>query len=121
MSYFEKSLKKSVVYFSVGACAGKIFLSSCYSQAPEIVDDRDKQKKNVEDSEDETETDYDDVGDELNEMPSARSGRHKTSTDIETRTGRTKGKNLKYQMNKLFNMFRPEDVSIYELSKNKHF
>lgn len=103
------SSENEVELKGVGACAGKIFLASCYSQAPEIVDDREKQKKNVEDSEEETETDYDDVADDLNEMPSGRSGRHKTSTEIEARTGRTKGKNLKYQMNKLFNMFRPED------------
>lgn len=103
------SSENEVELKGVGACAGKVFLASCYSQAPEIVEDRDKQKKNVEDSEEETETDYDDVADELNEIPSARSGRQKTSTEIEARTGRTKGKNLKYQMNKLFNMFRPED------------
>lgn len=107
--------------FPVGPCSGKVFLASCYSQAPEIVDDRDKQKKIVEDSEEETETDYDDVADELNEMPSGRSGRHKP-TEMEVRPGRTKGKNLKYQMNKLLNMFRPEDVSCiynnFQLGKN---
>lgn len=103
------SSENEVELKGVGACAGKVFLASCYSQAPEVVDDRDKQKKNVEDSEEETETDYDDVEGDLNEMPSGRSQRHKTSTEIETRTARTKGKNLKYQMNKLFNMFRPED------------
>ncbi|KAF1750468.1 hypothetical protein GCK72_017018 [Caenorhabditis remanei] len=105
------SSENEVELKGVGACAGKLFLASCYSQAPEIVDDRDKQKKNVEDSEEETETDYDDVGDDLNEMPSGRSHqRHKTSSGAEIEgTRRTKGKNLKYQMNKLFNMFRPED------------
>ncbi|PIC28126.1 hypothetical protein B9Z55_020146 [Caenorhabditis nigoni] len=103
------SSENEVELKGVGACAGKVFLTSCYSQPPEIVDDRDKHKKVVEDSEEETETDYDDVGDDINELPSGRSGRHKASTEIEARPGRTKGKNLKYQMNKLFNMFRPED------------
>lgn len=103
------SSENEVELKGVGPCAGKVFLTSCYSQAPEIVDDREKQKKNVEDSEEETETDYDDVADDLNEIPSGRSGRHKASAEIEARPGRTKGKNLKYQMNKLFNMFRPED------------
>lgn len=99
------SSENEVELKGVGPCAGKIFLASCYSQAPEIIDDREKQKKN-EDSEEETETDYDDVADELNEMPSGRSARHKAPVERVT-TG--KGKNLKYQMNKLFNMFRPEE------------
>ncbi|CAB3396760.1 unnamed protein product [Caenorhabditis bovis] len=81
---------------------GRMMFTSCYSQAPEQIEDRDKTQKVADDSEEDTETDYDDVPlDELADMPT--SSRSLKNNNPERRQ---RQKNIKQKLSKLIRRFK---------------
>ncbi|CAI5450425.1 unnamed protein product [Caenorhabditis angaria] len=101
-----------------GLCVGRIELTSCYSQAPEHVDDRyNKSKKVPEDSDEDTETDYDDV-DDLNEVgTSARSGHTVKPGDDNPR--RRRHKNFRQKLTNMIRRFNKQGGSDEFVAENE--